>query len=91
MPAFQSLLNLAPVVPPVQVMETVQRFVHACIALTEGQHLDMGFEARLDVTTDDYLQMIRGKTAYAAGGQCGDGSRAGGAQTQQLRRAASLR
>ncbi|MBK6430379.1 MAG: polyprenyl synthetase family protein, partial [Anaerolineae bacterium] len=35
--------------------------------------------------------MIRGKTARAAGGQCGrDGRGAGGAQTQQLS-AASLR
>ena len=82
--AFQSLLNLAPVVPAVQVMETVQRFVHACIALTEGQHLDMGFEARLDVTTDDYLQMIRGKTAALLAASVEMGAGLGGAQTQQL-------
>ena len=33
------------------------------LALCHGQFLDLGFEARLDVTVDEYLQMIRGKTA----------------------------
>lgn len=38
-------------------------FDEATLALCQGQFLDLGFEARLDVTTDEYLQMIRGKTA----------------------------
>jgi geranylgeranyl diphosphate synthase type I len=33
------------------------------LALCHGQFLDLGFEARLDVTVDEYIQMIRGKTA----------------------------
>ncbi len=33
------------------------------LALCHGQFLDLGFESRLDVTVDEYLQMIRGKTA----------------------------
>lgn len=38
-------------------------FDMATLALTQGQFLDLGFEARLDVTVDEYMQMIRGKTA----------------------------
>jgi geranylgeranyl diphosphate synthase type I len=38
-------------------------FDEATLALCQGQFLDLSFEARLDVTTDEYLQMIRGKTA----------------------------
>ncbi len=35
----------------------------ACQALCEGQYLDLAFEERTDVTAEEYLQMIRGKTA----------------------------
>ena len=38
-------------------------FDQTCLALTHGQHLDMQFEERLDVTTDEYMTMITGKTA----------------------------
>ncbi|HPV06022.1 MAG TPA: polyprenyl synthetase family protein [Aggregatilineales bacterium] len=34
-----------------------------CLALTCGQHLDISFEERTDVTVDEYLEMIGGKTA----------------------------
>jgi geranylgeranyl diphosphate synthase type I len=35
----------------------------ACLALCEGQYFDMSFEDRLDVDLDQYLWMIRHKTA----------------------------
>ena len=38
-------------------------FDEATLALCQGQFLDLGFESRLDVTVDEYLEMIRGKTA----------------------------
>ncbi|MBI5301365.1 MAG: polyprenyl synthetase family protein [Chloroflexi bacterium] len=38
-------------------------FDKATLALCHGQFLDLGFETRLDVTVDEYMQMIRGKTA----------------------------
>ncbi len=38
-------------------------FDQATLALCQGQYLDISFETRLDVTVDEYLQMIRGKTA----------------------------
>ena len=38
-------------------------FAQTCLALTHGQHLDMCYEDRLDVTVEEYLTMIEGKTA----------------------------
>jgi geranylgeranyl diphosphate synthase type I len=38
-------------------------FDEATLALCQGQFLDLGFETRRDVTTAEYWQMIRGKTA----------------------------
>jgi len=82
--AFRSLLDLAPAAPAAQVMDAMQRFVQACVALTEGQHLDMGFETRLDVTTDDYLLMIRGKTAALLAASVEIGASLGGGEPEQL-------
>jgi geranylgeranyl diphosphate synthase type I len=50
-------------VPLERVLEAIRAFDATCVALTEGQFLDMSFEERVDVTLDEYLQMIRGKTA----------------------------
>lgn len=38
-------------------------FDSATLALCQGQFLDLSFESRFDVSSDEYLQMIRGKTA----------------------------
>ncbi len=38
-------------------------FDAATLALCRGQFLDLSFESRFDVSVDEYLQMIRGKTA----------------------------
>ncbi len=35
----------------------------ACLNLCEGQHMDISYEARFDVTVHDYLNMITKKTA----------------------------
>ena len=34
-----------------------------CMSLIEGQYLDISYETRFDITVDDYLDMIRKKTA----------------------------
>ncbi len=44
------------------VLDALRRFDEMCVALTEGQFLDMSFEKRLDVTPDEYFRMIAGKT-----------------------------
>ena len=42
-------------------------FTQTSLALTEGQHLDIDFEQRPHVTTDEYIRMIQGKTAALVG------------------------
>ena len=48
---------------PRQVLELMRIYDQTCLSLCEGQFLDISFEARLDVTVDEYLQMIELKTA----------------------------
>jgi geranylgeranyl diphosphate synthase, type I len=48
-------------------------FDAATMALTEGQFLDLCFESRSEVRVDEYMQMVRGKTAalFSASAQIG--------------------
>jgi geranylgeranyl diphosphate synthase type I len=50
-------------VRPMRVISAIRSVDEACLALTEGQFLDMSFERSRSVSLDDYLWMIRGKTA----------------------------
>lgn len=50
-------------VPSDIVVTALRRFNETCVALTQGQHADMRFETREDVLVDEYMAMIRGKTA----------------------------
>jgi geranylgeranyl diphosphate synthase type I len=81
---FESILRLAPAVPADVVLRVLQRLIDACLALTEGQHLDLAFEARLDVTVDDYLTMVRGKTAALLAACTAIGALLGGADPAQV-------
>ncbi|WP_292427054.1 polyprenyl synthetase family protein [Methanoregula sp.] len=55
----------------------------ACADICEGQHMDMSFEHRTDVTEEEYLQMVEKKTGvlYAAAAAIG-GTLAGGNERQ---------
>ncbi|HNU05196.1 MAG TPA: polyprenyl synthetase family protein [Anaerolineae bacterium] len=66
-------------VAPATALEASRIFDHACLRLTEGQYLDMSFESRLDVTVDEYLTMIGGKTAALLGASLELGALLGGA------------
>ncbi len=50
-------------VDPTVVVQALCRFDETCLALTQGQHADMDFETRDEVSVAAYLQMITGKTA----------------------------
>lgn len=50
-------------VDPAIVVQSLRRFDETCLALTQGQHADMDFETRDQVSVDEYLAMITGKTA----------------------------
>jgi geranylgeranyl diphosphate synthase, type I len=47
---------------PGDVLEVAALLHECCMRLVEGQYLDLEFESREDVTVDDYLTMISGKT-----------------------------
>ncbi len=50
-------------VPAEDVLEVLRSLDEACLQLTIGQHLDLAFESRDDVTVDQYMEMIGGKTS----------------------------
>jgi geranylgeranyl diphosphate synthase type I len=66
-------------VAPPQVLEAARLLDEASLALCEGQNLDLEFEERLDVTCDDYLAMVSGKTAALMGAATAVGALLGGA------------
>ena len=84
--AIQRLSNCG--AAPTTTLAALQVFTDTCIALTEGQYLDMSFEQRATVTVDEYLRMIEGKTAALVGASVAIGALIGGASPAQ---AAALR
>ncbi len=65
-------------------LQTLEIFTQTCLALTEGQYLDMSFEQREDVTVDEYMRMIQGKTAALLGASTAIGALLGGATQDQV-------
>jgi geranylgeranyl diphosphate synthase, type I len=78
--SHMALNNLAMCIPTERVLAVRQRFDRACLALTQGQHLDLGFELRASVTEAEYLRMIDGKTAALIEAACGIGALVGGSE-----------
>ncbi|MCB9282376.1 MAG: polyprenyl synthetase family protein [Lewinellaceae bacterium] len=63
----------------------VAAFTRAAAAVCEGQQMDMDFETRSDVSLQEYLTMIEGKTAALLGGCLEVGALVGGgADTEPL-------
>ncbi|MCL0082470.1 polyprenyl synthetase family protein [Dehalococcoidia bacterium] len=50
-------------VAPGKILSAVRLLDETCLRLCEGQYLDMSYEERLDISIDDYLEMIGLKTA----------------------------
>ena len=46
-----------------RVLEVMRVYDETCLALCEGQYLDISFERRTDVSVNEYLEMIGKKTA----------------------------
>jgi geranylgeranyl diphosphate synthase type I len=49
--------------PPGVVLKAHELLENACLALTQGQYLDISYEARSDLTLEAYWPMVGGKTA----------------------------
>lgn len=61
--AHLSLLRLQETTSPAAALTAAEILQKACLHLTQGQFLDISFEARGGLTLDAYLPMIAGKTA----------------------------
>lgn len=71
--AYSAMSALYPAIPAERSHRIWQIFNATNLELTRGQHLDMRFEYLDVVAVEDYVSMIRGKTAalLAASGQLG--------------------
>ena len=64
--AFEFMLDTG--APPERTVKALSELARTCTRICEGQSLDVAFERRDDVTTDEYITMVEQKTAvlYAA-------------------------
>jgi geranylgeranyl diphosphate synthase type I len=58
--AHQALLDLEDPLIAYRASVIMQR---TCLHLTQGQYLDLSYETRLELTPEDYMTMIKGKTS----------------------------
>ncbi len=65
-------------------MEVFKRFNTTALEVCEGQQMDMDFEKKPDPATEDYLEMIRLKTAVLIGYSLWLGGKLGGASEGDL-------
>jgi geranylgeranyl diphosphate synthase, type I len=52
---------------PQKLLDVMRVYDETCLALCEGQYLDISFERRTDVTVEEYLEMISKKTGALIG------------------------
>lgn len=64
---------------PDTILMTTRRLDETCLALCHGQHLDISFEGRLDITERAYDEMVAGKTAALLSAATAIGALLGGA------------
>ncbi|MCC6617163.1 MAG: polyprenyl synthetase family protein [Anaerolineae bacterium] len=61
--AYVALQRLETTSTPAVTLGAWRIFNETMLELTRGQHLDMRFEQQADVSVDEYISMIRGKTS----------------------------
>ncbi|HQX74823.1 MAG TPA: polyprenyl synthetase family protein, partial [Thermoflexales bacterium] len=71
-------------VPAERALRALRAFDAMCVELTIGQHLDLGFENQVNVSAEDYMQMIEGKTAALVRASCALGGIIAGASEKQI-------
>lgn len=69
-----------------RALRVIETLTDATIAICEGQVMDLTFEEMTDVSEEDYMRMIGGKTAalFEASARCG--AIVGGGRADQVRR-----
>ena len=66
------------------VKDALAVVVDSCVKICEGQALDMGFEERLDVTENEYMEMIYKKTAALIAAATKAGAIMGGGSPEEI-------
>jgi len=66
-------------IPPDRLLNANRIIDQRCLQMIEGQYLDICFETRMDITVDDYLDMISKKTGALLGCSLELGALYGGA------------
>ncbi len=69
-------------VPDHLLRQILDIFNKTAVGVCEGQQIDMDFEVRSDVAIDEYIEMIRLKTAVVLGGALKIGALIGGADNK---------
>jgi len=72
-------------VPAERVVRVMRDFEDAAMQVAEGQHLDMSYEDRVDLSEPDYLRMIGGKTAALLAASVSLGAVVGGGDDDSVR------
>jgi geranylgeranyl diphosphate synthase type I len=80
--ALQRLMDCG--VSAERVVRALRVFDAMCVHLTIGQHLDLSFETRDDVTAAEYMAMIEGKTAALVKACCEIGAIVAGADEARI-------
>jgi geranylgeranyl diphosphate synthase type I len=80
----QAILDLKESYPAEIVVRAAEILHGTCLDLTRGQFLDMSYEKRTDLSTEDYWHMISGKTAALLSACCHIGALLGGADDAKL-------
>jgi geranylgeranyl diphosphate synthase type I len=65
--AHLSMLNLSRLTSLEITLKAARTIQRTCFELTQGQHLDISFEDKIEITVDDYWLMVGGKTASLLG------------------------
>jgi geranylgeranyl diphosphate synthase type I len=65
-------------------VKAVTMLARACAEICEGQHMDMSFEKRNDVTEGEYLDMVGKKTGVLYAAAAGIGGLLAGARQEQV-------
>ena len=71
-------------ISPQRIIYTLKTVVDSCVKLCEGQALDVGFEGKLDVKENEYMEMIYKKTAALIASAAKAGAIIGGGTDEQI-------
>lgn len=80
--AYKFMCNTA----PAHLKEVMDIFNETALEIGEGQQYDMEFETRMDVTVEEYLEMIRLKTSVLLAASMKIGALVGGASADDAAR-----